>query len=501
VPAASEERELKLIVPGDFEMPPLAGRASVAIVADAEAEDLSATYFDTEGLRLLGFGITLRYRSGEANGPAWTLKLPVDGDDLARTEIVYPGNGTQPPAEVRSLLFGVLAGEQVIPVAEIKTKRTRSRLLAEDGSELAELVDDRVSVLDGNLIRDSFREIEIEARTAGAKELNRIARIIERAGASPEQRSKASRALETLRESLPAEESPAIGPDDPAELAVRPALSHALHTLIQRDPAARLDEDPEGVHRMRVASRRLRSVFRTFAPLIDAERVRSVVDEVRWLAGVLGEARDIDVLEEHLHAEAGDEAALGPLFQAMEERRAASRAALSEALSSKRYMDLLKNLGTLIADPDLTTASPGLTGEVLPELVEGAWAKLRKDARRLDQESPETAFHEARKLAKRARYAADAVAPFTSPKDARRLADFAATMTKIQNVLGEHQDAAIARDTLLAVAAEHPESGAFNLHVGRLVERFENRRHDRRDRFLAMWKRLDKGKKARWSKV
>src|SRR5262249_5385417 len=153
------------------------------------------------------------------------------------------------------------------PVAEIKTRRRRWSLSDAEGAELAELVDDRVSVLDGNEIRDSFREIEIEARTADRKGLERIARLIRDAGATPEQRSKASRALEAVRGSAYAGEALAMpSPSDPAGQAVGPAIARAVDRLLTYDPYARLGE-VEGVHQMRIAARRLRSVLRTFAPL------------------------------------------------------------------------------------------------------------------------------------------------------------------------------------------------------------------------------------------
>lgn len=495
MPVRSSEIELKLLAPSAFELPDLSGlETGVASSIEQDPLDLSAVYFDTPGFRLMQHGITLRYRSGEAKGPVWTLKLPGQRDDQ-RDELDFPGEYGQPPQAVRDLLFGVTAGEQLRPVAEIKTRRRVWALMDEAGDQLAELVDDRVTVLDGNHIRDSFREIEVEAISARRKQLHRIAGVISEAGANGEQRSKASRAIEALYgpEVIAAPRMPS--PKDPARQAVAPALQLALRRLTANDPAARLGEI-EGVHQLRVGARRLRSVMRTFKDLLPDEQAGPIVDDLRWLGRVVGEARDLDVMIANLEAEAaGLSVNLGRVQATLVARRAAAQAELLAAISSERYIRLIREVEALILteQPEAGEEEDSCR-DYLPELVAKAWRKLREGGRALAPSSPEEDFHRVRILAKRARYAAETVAVFTKSKEQRRLMAFAAGAEQVQNVLGEGQDATVARDTLSEIAGQFPNDGRLGLALGRLIEREDQKARRQRAKFYKTWRKLDRRK-------
>jgi CHAD domain-containing protein len=495
VQARRNELELKLIVPADFEMPPLEDRSTGVLTASEESPlRLSATYFDTPDLRLLEHGITFRYRTGDQDGPVWTLKLPANGDSALRSELEFAGDPAQPPGEARELLFAFLRDGALAPVAELRSRRRRWSLAGEGGAKLAELVDDRVQVLDGGKIRGRFREIEIEAESIDRKGLQRIANRMRKAGAKPEQRSKASRALEALHKLKP--ESEPVSPVDPATAAVRPALAAALRRLLSFDPYARLG-DPEGVHQLRVSARRLRSVLRTFAPIVHAEKTEPVIEDLRWLGQVLGDVRDLDVLDARLRPEADLEQA-ARLFQALALRREVAAGVLTTALSSPRYVAFIERVMQLIADDRLTVESPGACREVLPALVERMWKKLRQAGQALEPESAESDFHRARILAKRARYSAETVAVFLKPKAKEELEHFAQGAEAVQNILGEHQDAAFALTTLLEIAAEHPDDEQLNASVRALVERQERNAKAKREEFFEEWPKLDRKKNTTW---
>jgi CHAD domain-containing protein len=496
VQARRNELELKLIVPADFEMPPLEDRATGVLAASEEAPlRLSATYFDTPDLRLLEHGITLRYRTGDQGGPVWTLKLPSNGDSALRSELEFAGDPSQPPDEARELLIAFLRNGALAPVAQLKSRRRRWSLSGAGGAKLAELVDDRVSVLDGKKIREKFREIEIEAETIDRKGLERIANRMRKAGAKPEQRSKASRALEALHRLKPAD-AESVSPGDPATAAVRPALVAALRRLLSFDPHARLGE-PEGVHQLRVSARRLRSVLRTFAPILHAEKTEPVIEDLRWLGQVLGAVRDLDVIDSRLHFETQDEAA-APVFQALAARRAVASAELTVALTSERYVNFLQSVTELTTDDDLTIDSPGPCREVLPKLVLRMWNRLRKPGEGLQPDSAEADFHRVRILAKRARYSAETVAGFLRPRTKRELKAFAQGAEAVQNILGEHQDAAFARTILMEIAAQHPEDDRLMVCIGVLVERQEQDAKAKREKFFEEWQRLDRKKNTQW---
>lgn len=494
--ARRNEVELKLIVPSDFELPALEGKTGVASAAEETPQQLNATYYDTPDLRLMRHGITLRYRAGESNGPLWTLKLPANGDLARRSEIEFAGEAGQPPAEARKLLFAFLMDGPLAPTAEIHTKRRRWSLSGEGGEKLAELTDDIVSVVDGEKVAASFREIEIEAENIGRKGLQRIATRIRKAGAKPEQRSKASRALEALHKLQP-QNGYRVSPKDDAGSTVCPSLEGALRRLLSFDPYARLG-DAEGVHQLRVAARRLRSVIRTFAPLLDSAKIEPVVEDLRWLGGVLGGVRDLDVLEMRLREDSGDDAI--PFVEALAPRREKARAALDEALNSDRYIGFIHRVTALTEDDALVIESPGKAREVLPALVWRIWKKLRKSGRALSPESDEADFHRARILAKRARYSAETVASYLPSKQKKRLEDFAEGAESVQNILGEHQDAAFARNIIREIAAERPHDVRISSCVGTLVERQKAIAEERRGEFFGGWKRLDRKKNTKWGK-
>lgn len=192
------EMEIKLAVESSFVMPPLdLEELGVADVFELEARTMRTTYYDTDDLRLARSGVTLRYRTGEPEGPRWTLKLPNSAKDvMVREEQHFDGNGRRVPSQAKDLVTAYARESRLSSAAAIKTYRHGWLLTAEKGEELAEIVDDEVSVLEGRNVVGRFRELEVESRGIGAKGLKRIARVLQNAGATiPEPIPKSVRAL------------------------------------------------------------------------------------------------------------------------------------------------------------------------------------------------------------------------------------------------------------------------------------------------------------------
>ena len=92
-------------------------------------------------------------------------------------------------------------------------------------------------------------------------------------------------------------------------------VSEQAETIRATDPLVRRDA-PDAVHAMRVACRRMRSTFQSFRALLDRSRTDDLVVELRWLAGELGGARDLEVQEARIGADVAalpPELALGPV--------------------------------------------------------------------------------------------------------------------------------------------------------------------------------------------
>jgi CHAD domain-containing protein len=497
------EVELKLAVPGSFVMPPLFNdRLGITEVDELPELDMRTTYYDTADLRLARSGVTLRYRTGEEGGARWTLKLPVLGEGMTiRDEQHFSGAPHRVPADAQDLVTAYVRAAPLASVASIRTRRHRWLLKTADAAELAEVVDDEVSVVDDGQVVGRFRELEVEARLLDKKGIERVAALLTEAGAmASEPIPKFVRALgskATAPADVPRELD--VSPSAPAGRAVQAALAADLARLIAHDPGVRLGVDDEAVHQMRVATRRLRSDMRTFAPLIEPEWAGPIVDELKWLGKALGAVRDVDVLIEEFERSGADfRDSLDPLFDHLTARRAAARDALVADLRSDRYKALLDRLVEAVAAPAFTPRSQRACAEELPVLVAGAWRNLARAGRGLRETDSDKTWHKVRIRAKRARYAAEAVAPALASSNSKDATRFAKACAKVQGVLGELQDAVVAIGVIDEIASAHPRSGRLNVALGRLIERQATRRGRARARFPKAWKKLDSEKNLRW---
>jgi hypothetical protein len=193
------ETERKYDVRPGFALPDFAGLPGVAAVSPPRRQRLTATYYDTPGLRLAGARVTLRRRTGGQDA-GWHLKLPVDGD--TRREIrLPPGRPGRPvPAQLSELVSGFTDGEDLLPVARLLTTRIVRHLLGADGAHLAEVADDRVTgsravppapgraAGPGEVTWQeplTWREIEVELIAGGRELLAAAGQRLAGAGAAP----------------------------------------------------------------------------------------------------------------------------------------------------------------------------------------------------------------------------------------------------------------------------------------------------------------------------
>lgn len=492
------EVEAKLAAQPGFEVPRLDGAVPELVVDHVAPVVLDARYFDAEDLRLLRAGMTLRHRAGEG-GPsgAWTLKTAVaDTDDLARRdEWVVPGPLEDLPTELEVRIRPWLRAAPLVQVAHIRTDRRRTSLTVA-GEDVGEVADDEVSVVVGDHVAARFREVEVEC--ADEHLLQTLVDVLRAAGAgAPDPTPKLVRALGP-RALEPPDLAPVdVDADATARDVLRAGMTAATLRVIGNDAVIRADRDPEGIHQARVGCRRLRSDLRTFAPLLDGSWADPVRAELRWLATELGAVRDLDVLATRLGRQSSElpardipdvEAALDLLRRQRDEAVAAAVAALDSA----RYLQLLDRLVELAADPPTTSAADALGAEVLPPLAGRAFARLRKHVRRLPKDPSDEHLHDLRIQAKKARYAADLALP-VAPKRARR---YTRALARLQGVLGDLHDAAVAERWLRDAVGGSDTSTTFVLGSLAEVQRAEQRALRRRWR--AAWKDVDDTTLTRW---
>jgi CHAD domain-containing protein len=469
------ETERKYEAPPGARLPRLSGLPEVAAESGLDKQALEAEYYDTADLRLIRAGVTLRRRTG-GHDAGWHLKLPAGG--ASRDEIrVPPGRGRGVPAQLAALVRVHTRGQELAPVALVNTIRRRRVLRDSAGSSLAEVVADDVSAqaLGDALVASRWHEVEVELTGGGAHLLKAADRRLRSSGLRPAgRRAKLERAL---GDRLPARGRPRPAPGASAADVVLAYAGTQVAALKSADPWVRRDA-PDAVHQMRVATRRLRSTLKSFRQVLRAEDTERIAAELKWLGGVLGEARDGEVLSGRLLASLKQrpaELVMGPVTARVRGHfapaEAAARAALLEALDSGRYFALLDDLDEMLADPPLTATAGAPGHDVLTAALRRARRRVRRRLHRAWRApagpARDTALHEARKAAKDARYAAEAVRPATGKK-ARHLAR---RMKKLQSVLGDHHDAVAARATArdLGVRAHLAGENAFTF--GLLYER------------------------------
>jgi CHAD domain-containing protein len=477
-PRSTRERELKLTIPAGFSLPDIPGDP-------LQPRTFTSTYFDSPDRALARAGLTLRRRVENGKG-LWQLKLPGKGE---RLELESPGGPAAPPADLADLLVGLLRGRELEKAAVLRTRRSGIRA-HDEGHAVADVTIDRFAVLDGRRVRESFIELEVEALDGGAGTLPALGRALEDAGAAPgDGRPKAFRAMGFF----PLELAPPSGGAAALE-HVRLAVARRVAELFAHDPGTRFGEDPEELHQLRVATRRLRAILRAARDLLDPEWSEPLRAELSWLGSVLGPVRDLDVLMERLRGEIGalepsERRAASRFLDLLDEDRDEVRAAMLEAMSEPRYFRLLDRLEAAAAAPKAREADASLE-----EIAAREFRKLRKAVKALPPDPPDDELHAVRIRGKRARYAAE-LAEGTVGKPARR---FVQDAKRFQDVVGEHQDAVVAEERIRNLLGRIGSAQA-HLAGGRLIERERARRREARADFPAAWDALQKSGKKAWT--
>jgi CHAD domain-containing protein len=291
------------------------------------------------------------------------------------------------------------------------------------------------------------------------------------------------------------------GPDATLRALIEAALQADVDLLVRHEPVVLADEDPEGVHQARVGIRRTRAVLRTFRDLFETEWLAPLDGDLRALAQLLGAVRDADVLGVRLQRAVDTLPAVdGVAGQALVERLAAQRAAdlaaLLVHLRNPAHAEFLVDLVDAVGAPRY--APPGGAADhadlldrparkVAARFAAKPWRKLRKEARRLHAgDATDEELHRLRIRAKRARYALEAVEPVMG-KPARKLAG---RIARLQDVLGDHHDTAVAEDWLRTAAGDPSLPRAAAVAAGELVAMERAERAELRAAWPAAWSRV-----------
>lgn len=250
---------------------------------------------------------------------------------------------------------------------------------------------------------------------------------------------------------------PALGVEDALALA----MGHLTEVLLWHAPAAEAGRTPEGVHQMRVAMRRLRSLLRVFRPACDGTALRGFDARLKELAGLLGPARDWDVWIDGLGAQVAaalpEEPRIAALLRAAREKRAAAYAALRPALQGPALRHLAWEAVALAetrpwraeADEDATARRAAPLEAFAAGVLAKRWRRIVEAGEHI-ADLPDAEFHALRIEAKRMRYAAELFAPLWGRRKAKR---FLARLAEVQEAFGLANDAVVAHGLMGALTA------------------------------------------------
>jgi triphosphatase len=464
-----------------------------------------------------GYALRVRHDGKRAEATMKSLATPEESGPKKRREISEPLRSGKtlksahgPVGERLRLLAGA---RDVRPLFEVRTRRRIFELRLEAGEAEVDEPDDsdgkvvvgpegdiRRKVDDSEESSVSAEEVTVDAlggihgrergrvlaeisldesEFSAGEENSRLSRIeIEIIDEEPGSHDRVAGFVDDLRSSLnlrptglskfrtglaAAGLSPAVAPDlGPTEIdASMPAgefafaiLRRHFAAMLTHEPGVRLGEDPEELHDMRVATRRLRAALKHYKKVLP-RRAESYERNLRFFANALGEVRDLDV---HLERLAGE--VLEEIVAALEERRIEARRRMLEALDSNRYERFVANFtGTLRRGRSPAPTGPIL--EVAPDLIRRRYKKVRKDVETLTEDSPPEDYHDLRKKGKRLRYALEPLQGIYG-KPAEKMVDL---LKDVQDDLGDNQDLVVAAQSLkeLAVAGELPPRAIFSL--------------------------------------
>jgi inorganic triphosphatase YgiF len=456
--AAPMETELKLRIPASAlqrlsEDPALSAGEHVA------TEQLKAIYYDTPDLDLSGQGAALRVRR---EGDRWIQTLKWGGEVVSglhrRNEIELEVPGPVPDigrigeSEAHALFRLPHIASELQPVFETEFTRSRRLLVLGDAATIEASLD--LGEIRSGDRREELSELELELKRGEVPALFRLALdIAQRAPVFLEHRSKAERGYALFGHTLqvPVKASaPVLAGDTSVSDAFAMLAWESLSQLHANADGVLKGEDPEFLHQMRVAMRRLRSTLSAFSRALPPDADAKVKQDLRWLAARLGPARDWDVfVTETLPAvtdSVPDRDALGPLTTEVDVRRVTAQREVHRGIRSRRYQQILLEMALWLSsqawrDSASDEQRATLESPVRPYAqneLERRYERVRKRGRELAHLDA-AGRHKLRIAIKKLRYAVEF---FTSLFDGEEAHALRAHLARLQDILGTMNDAA-----------------------------------------------------------
>jgi CHAD domain-containing protein len=512
--------------------------ASGLAIVPGGTRELTDTYFDTEDWRFYRAGYALRVRrDGEDAEATMKALVPAEGALRRRREISEPiesvietPKGIPGPVGERVRRLAGIA--DLRPLFEIRTRRRTFALRLETRSN----GDSSGGIVEGpsgdirqrGAERDTaVAEISLDQSEFSGEAAAHLSRVEIEVGSDAVVHDGVGDFVETLGDALglrPTETSkfgtglsaaglsPAVAPDlGPTQIDASMAAGEVAFAILRRhfaamlahEPGVRLGEDPEELHDMRVATRRLRAALKLYADVLP-RRAERYERDLRHFARALGDVRDLDVHLERLSGEVSRNGeVLEEVIALLEVRRGEARRRMLEVLDSNRYERFVASFsGTLRRGRSPMPTAPIL--ETAPDVVRRRYKKVRKDVEALSEDSPPEDFHDLRKKGKRLRYALEPLQEFYG-KPSEKMVD---RLKAVQDDLGDNQDLIVAAELMQELAFSGDLTPRTVFSMGSMAERHLREAAEVRADFLESnqlralkggkpWKRLQKAMKKR----
>jgi triphosphatase len=483
------------------------------ILEPRSTQQIFDTYLDTDDWRIHRAGFALRVRSESGTTEATLKSLHSASTEVAdRRELTETLNSSDSEA-IRELVgpvgirvCAVSGARTLLPLFELRTSRQRFAIRKSDeAGQLGEIaLDETVISRPHGEPEASMLRVEVEALTEAHGRLRSLVKTL-RSSCALEAASdtKYSLGLKSVGLAPPAQEFAATTVDASmtiVEVAVV-NLRRYMATWLLHEPGARLGDDPEELHDLRIAGRRLDAILRQFQSFLPPEFLQ-VRATLKTVLSALGHARDLDVALSELQdftrkLPKADRAGAEPLKEHLVSERGRARAQMLSVLDSiwvqKNLQELILLLGNPVAASEASAADLALHAS--PSLIRRRFRKLRKRADLLGVSSSTEEYHEVRGQVKKLRYALEAVAAlYGNPAD-----DMIRALRRWQENLGAQQDAAVATQRLNALAGAQPKGiPAETLFLmGRLAERHLGAARHARKRYATGYRKV----RQKWKKL
>lgn len=428
----------------------------LAPASPPRSQTLRTVYYDTRSGGLRKAGIVLRIRKAARAIPLLGLKsLDAEaGHAFRRKEIeVRSPRGEPNPhlfdAATAALVREAAGGEALEARFEIRTKR-RTVLVRHGGADIEVAFDDGV-ILAGAQTQPLF-EVELELKTG--QDAGLLAFALALAGELPLSLDFLSKSEKGFRLAFGkaadvVRAAPILlDPDTPLDEAIHAIVSNTLEHFVANWAILRERDDPDAIHQLRVALRRLRSALRMFATVLPQPDCENLREEAKRIASGLAPARDCDVFRASV--EQGPAAERpghcdGLLATVEERRQSAYRRARTLIDESAATMFVLR-VQSFLAGPAWRSAAPGIA---MKHFSRKALNRLHRRALKRGEglpAIPDTERHELRIALKNLRYAIEFIGSVFGRRAARK--EYAGVVSGLQELLGMHNDEVTARRLL-----------------------------------------------------